>query len=76
MNTCNEQFYENTRMCPFLQAPFNTITYHLIQDQTAQQFFMVNERTGEISVRRDLAADQNTEYSVSENQIINSSQIK
>ena len=47
------------------QAPHNEVEYYLIGDAVAQQYFMVDRQTGEISVRKDLADDRNTRYSVS-----------
>ncbi len=47
------------------QAPHNEVTYVLVGDALAQQYFMVNAETGEISVRKDLADDKNTRYTVS-----------
>ena len=47
------------------QAPHNTVRYYLVGDTLAQQYFMVNEMTGEVAVRKDLAADSNTRYTVS-----------
>ena len=47
------------------QAPHNEVEYYLIGDALAQQYFMVNRQTGEVSVRKDLGDDRNTRYSVS-----------
>ena len=47
------------------QAPHNEVEYYLTGDALAQQYFMVNMQTGEISVRKDLGDDRNTRYSVS-----------
>lgn len=48
-----------------LQPPHNTVRYYLIGDTLAQQFFMVNDVTGDVAVRKDLAGDSNTRYTVS-----------
>ena len=47
------------------QAPHNEVEYYLIGDALAQQYFMVNRQTGEVSVRKDLGDDRNTRYTVS-----------
>ena len=40
------------------------MTYQLIQDEAAQRYFLVDEASGEISVRRDLATDSSQQYTV------------
>ncbi len=47
------------------QEPHNQVRYYLIGDTLAQQYFMVNDVSGEVTVRKDLAADSNTRYTVS-----------
>ena len=51
--------------CGFMQAPFSTVHYELLQDAAAKRFFLVNGDTGDISVRRDLATDSSQQYTVS-----------
>lgn len=46
------------------QKPHNEIEYYLVGDALAQQYFMVNAETGDVSVRKDLADDDNTRYTV------------
>ena len=47
-----------------VQAPYNVVHYYLVGAQLAQRLFMVNEISGEVSVRRDLATDSNVQYTV------------
>ena len=47
------------------QAPFNTVRYHLVQNDVARRYFAVDIETGDVSVRRDLAQDSSDQYEVS-----------
>ena len=46
------------------QAPNNKVRYSLIEDNLAKQYFMVDEVTGEVSVKKDLATNSNRQYTV------------
>ena len=48
-----------------MQAPYNTVYFSLVGDQTALLFFDVKQNTGEIIVKKDLITDLNTQYMVS-----------
>ena len=51
-------------VCCVHQAPNNKVRYSLIEDNLAKQYFMVDEVTGEVSVKKDLATDNNRQYTV------------
>ena len=50
-----------------LQAPHNEISYTLTGDSTALEYFMVDENTGYISLKKSVALDpqRRTQYNVS-----------
>ena len=50
-----------------LQAPYNVVTYTLIGDDQAPNFFAIDKTTGQISVKRSLNDDSSVVYKVSYN---------
>ena len=47
------------------QAPYNVVTYTLIGDDQAANFFAIDKLTGQISVKRSLNDDSSQVYKVS-----------
>lgn len=47
-----------------VQAPWNTVTYELVGDNTASQFFDVHPSTGGIYAKRDLRTTTITQFRV------------
>ena len=39
------------------QAPFNTMEYSIVGDDISKEYFIINEITGEISVKKNLGLD-------------------
>lgn len=50
-----------------LKAPHNTITYSLIGDSTAIEYFMIDKDTGYVSLKKSVVLDRDrrTQYNVS-----------
>ena len=47
------------------QSPFKDVTYSLLGDDSATDYFEINAETGRIRVSRDIKADVSTDYQVS-----------
>lgn len=47
------------------QSPFKDVTYSLLGDDSATDYFEINAETGRIRVSRDIKADVTTDYQVS-----------
>ena len=54
----------NVQYFNILQPPFNTVTYEIVGDDTAQSFFVIDEFTGAITLRQSVNGDPVTEYKV------------
>ena len=52
-----------------IQAPYNTVKYSITNEDIAAEYFMINEFTGQMSVKKGLYLDeeQSDSYSVSNN---------
>ena len=51
----------------FLQSPHKDVQYTMVGDTTAQEYFMVDENTGHISLKKSVVLDpeRRTAYTVS-----------
>ncbi len=45
-------------------APYNQITYSIVGDDSAPNYFAVNETSGQVKIRRDIKNDRETDYQV------------
>ena len=41
----------------YFQPPYNTVTFKLVGDDTAKEYFQVDAKTGQVSVKKDLVLD-------------------
>ena len=46
------------------QAPYNTVTYSVIGDDDAPNYFQIDSATGQIRVRQSLLSDSASQYSL------------
>ena len=42
------------------QPPYNEFMFSVVGDDTSEEFFQVDQRTGEVSVKKDLMLDTET----------------
>ena len=57
--------FEPSLINTFVQAPFNEVTYELIGDDDGPDYFQIDDKSGKISVKKDLRAENVDFYNVS-----------